>query len=881
MKAISSARSEMLARYKSRLALGSEAIYRERPVKAPFRLLRERSALIDGVLRGLWDEMEIPGELTLAAVGGYGRGELWPHSDIDILLLLPKAPDEATAEKLERFIRLLWDIGLKVGQSVRTVEDCLGEASGDLTIRTSLVEARPLAGNRALFEEFESKFSARVDPQNFYTAKKLEQYERYLRYQESPYSLEPNCKESPGGLRDLQMILWIAKAAGFGHSWDEMVRHGLITPAEKESIEQGEIFLQRVRILLHLHSGHNEDRLLFDYQETLARELGFNAIGVKRASECMMREYYLTAKKVVQFNTILLQNLGTAIFPVREHEPVRIDEDFQNTYQLLDIVHENVFNANPRAIFRTFELMQEHSELKGLTSRTIRALWRAHALIDDEFRADSENRARFIGIFKRDRCVLIELRRMNDLDILGAYLPKFGAIVGQMQHDLFHAYTVDQHTMQVLRGLRRFSLPEFAHEYPFCSRLISEIDASWLIYVAALFHDIAKGRGGFHPKLGAADSREFCKTHGLSEEETERVAWLVENHLVMSGVAQKKDISDPDVISGFASIAGDAWRLSALLLLTVADIRGTGPKIWNGWKGRLLEDLFNETSRFLLSDRKPAPQGILRERRREAQRLLRYFAVEENAEDALWEELGTTYFLRNAPDEIAWHTRVLHYRTDSDTPIVKARTRPHDEGIRVLVYTKDQSDLFSRLVSFFNHAGYNIVDAKIETTRHGYALDSFLIFDVGGRDGDRNMISYIEHELFERLIRSSPPDAPISSRVSRQVRYFPIQPHISVQPDEKGLYCILSISAADRPGLLYAIAKVLAKHGADIHTAKIVTLGERIEDNVLVSGGGLDTSAGRIQMETELLAELAENAEARRAIPDIGGFIPPPLTGEK
>ncbi|MDR1162406.1 MAG: [protein-PII] uridylyltransferase [Candidatus Accumulibacter sp.] len=859
-EATSATRNETLARYKSRLTVESEAIYRACPIDASPRLLFERSALIDGVLRDLWAEMEIPDTLALAAVGGYGRGELWPHSDIDILLLLAEAPDGATAEKLEAFIRLLWDIGLKVGQSVRTIEDCLSEAAGDLTIRTSLVEARFLVGNRALFGDFESKFSARVDPQRFYTDKKLEQYERYLRYQESPYSLEPNCKESPGGLRDLQMILWIAKAAGFGHSWEEMLRHGFITASEKESIEQGENFLRRVRILLHLHTKHNEDRLLFDYQEALAHELGFEATPVKRASELMMREYYLTAKRVVQFNTILLQNLGTAIFPARECEPVPIDEDFQNTYQLLDIVHEDVFNAKPRAIFRTFELMQEHSELKGLTSRTIRALWRAHTLIDDAFRADPENKARFIGIFKRDRCVLIELRRMNELDILGAYLPKFGAIVGQMQHDLFHAYTVDQHTMQVLRGLRRFSLPEFAHEYPFCSRLISEIDAVWLIYVAALFHDIAKGRGGGHPELGAVDAREFCESHGLSEEETERVAWLVRNHIVMSGVAQKRDITDPDVIEDFASVVGDAWRLTALCLLTVADIRGTGPKVWNGWKGRLLEDLFSETSRFLLLDHKPAPQGILRERQREARTILRYFAVEENAQDALWDELGTTYFLRHSPDEIAWHARVLHDRVDSDKPVVKARTRLHGEGIRVFVYTKDISDLFFRLASFFSRAGYDIVDAKIETTRHGYALDSFLIFDVGGRDGDRNMISYIEHELSDRLLRQAPPDAPAQSRVSRQVKYFPIQPHVSIQPDEKGIYCIVSISAADRPGLLYAISRALAEHGANIHTAKIVTLGERVEDNFLVSGGGLEDSAGRIQLETELLAELSGNS---------------------
>ena len=570
------ARNELLARYKSRLALGRDAIYggdfpREAP---PAQLLQDYSTLIDGILIDLWKETKIRKTLAFVAVGGYGRGELWPHSDIDLLLLLPGAPDADTAEKLECLIGIFWDIGLEIGQSVRTIKECLDEAASDLTVQTALVEARYLTGNSALFEEFRSAFNARIDPQTFYTSKKLEQYERYLRFQETPYSLEPNCKESPGGLRDLQMIFWIAKAAGIGRSWDDMAQQEFITLSEKHLIEQGEGFLRRLRILLHLHTGRHEDRLLFDYQETLAGQLGFKPTETKRASEQMMQAYYLTAKKVVQFNTILLQSLGSIIFPSRVHEPIPINRHFQNTYQLLNIVHENVFNENPRAIFETFELMQRHSELKGLTARTIRALWRAHGLIDEAFRNDPENRARFIGFFKSGRGVLSELRRMNQIGILGAYLPNFGTIVGQMQYDLFHVYTVDQHTMQALRYLRRFSLPEFAHEYPLCSQLIAELDASWLVYIAALFHDIAKGRSGDHPELGAIDAREFCEAHGLSSEETARVVWLVENHLIMSDTAQKKDISDPDILSGFAAAVGDEWRLSALYLLTVADIRG-------------------------------------------------------------------------------------------------------------------------------------------------------------------------------------------------------------------------------------------------------------------------------------------------------------------
>ncbi|MEI7430156.1 MAG: HD domain-containing protein, partial [Betaproteobacteria bacterium] len=378
-----------------------------------------------------------------------------------------------------------------------------------------------------------------------------------------------------------------------------------------------------------------------------------------------------------------------------------------------------------------------------------------------------------------------------------------------------------------------------------------------LLYIAALFHDIGKGRGGGHSELGAVDAQEFCESHGLNTDETELVVWIVRNHLVMSGVAQKKDISDPDVLTAFASIVKDERHLSALYLFSVADIRGTSPKVWNTWKGQLLENLLNQTRRLLLSGgQAPVKQGMIQERQEEALRLLRYFAVPDLAEKPLWNQLDTVYFLRHSAEEIAWHARALHYRSDSQQPIVKARINPHGDGIEVMVYTLDQRELFARLVGFFGRAGYNIMDAKIHTTRHGYALDSFMLLDVTGRDSDRNMISYIEHELSDRLTKQNPPEAPASGRISRQVKHFPIQPQVTIQPDEKGVYFVLSVSAADRPGLLYIVAMALAAHNAYLHTAKIVTLGERVEDTFLITGGDLGESTSRIKLETTLLERL-------------------------
>ncbi len=852
------ARNELLVRYKSRLQSGQAAI-RERYLANPdpFILLNERSALIDELLRELWREIEFPESLALVAVGGYGRNELCPASDIDLLLLLPQTPDAALAELLEQLISLFWDIGLEIGHSVRTVEDCLIEAAGDLTVQTALVEARLLTGNSALFEQFKSAFQKQLDPQAFFHAKRMEQDERYLRFEESPYSLEPNCKESPGGLRDLQSILWIAQAAGYGDSWKDLERHNFITKQEQLGLERRERFLLRLRIQLHLHVGRREDRLLFDYQTALAEQLGFEATPTRRASEQLMQEYYRTAKTITQLNTILLQNLGAAIFPTPEQTPQIINKHFRNSHQLLDVAHEDVFNETPGAIIESFLIMQQHSELKGMTARTIRALWRARHLIDDTFRSDPQNKAHFIELFKAPRGVLHELRRMNQFDILGRYLPNFGAIVGQMQHDLFHAYTVDQHIMRVLRNLRRFSESEFAHEYPFCSQLISNFDKPWLLYIAAIFHDIAKGRGGGHSELGMVDSQQFCDSHGLCTEDAELVVWLVGKHLIMSSVAQKQDTSDPDVVKAFAEVVRDERHLTALYLFSVADIRGTSPKVWNSWKGQLFEQLFTQTRRLLTSGGEPpVTQGIIQERQEESIRLLRYYAVPEKAHERLWNQVDTVYFLRHSTEEIAWHARALHYRTDSKQPVVKARINPHGDGIEVMAYTLDQRDLFARMVGFFSRAGFNIMDAKIHTTRHGYALDSFMLLDVSGRDKDRDMIQYIEHELTDRLTRCGKPETPASGRISRQVKHFPIRPLVTIQADEKGVYFVLSVSAADRPGLLYTVAMTLAAHGANLHTAKIVTLGERVEDTFLITGGDLGESSSRIKLETELLDQL-------------------------
>ncbi len=844
-----------LGEWKSALAAGREALraaFFARPAAGD--LLRRHSMLIDRQLREVWSGHALPAELALLAVGGYGRGQLFPHSDVDLLVLLPAAADARLQQKLETFIGTLWDIGLEVGHSVRTISECTELAGQDVTVQTSLLEARLLSGDRNLFRRFAKTMHDALDAAAFMQAKQLEQQQRHERYQET--NLEPNVKESAGGLRDLQNILWIARAGALGNTWRELARRGLITLPEARDIQRDELFLQTLRVRLHYLAARREDRLLFDHQSALAAQFKLRERPHRLASEQLMQRYYRIAKTVSQLNTILLQNLKARIAPVRNREYHAITSCFGSRGELLEARDEQQFEREPSRLLESFLLLQQHHELKGMTATTLRALWRARHCIDPAFRRDPVNREQFMRILRSPSHVERVLRRMNQYGILGRYLPAFGRIVGQMQHDLFHVYTVDEHILRVIRNLRRFSIPELAHEFPLCSRLMSDFARPEVLYLAALFHDIAKGRGGDHSQLGKSDARRFCRAHAVSREDTELVAWLVEHHLTMSATAQKQDLSDPDVIHGFAQRVGDERRLAALYLLTVADIRGTSPKVWNAWKAKLLEDLFRLTRRLLAGDR-VSLESSLQARQEEALAKLRLYALPDHAHEKLWEQLDTAYFLRHDPQEIAWHTRLLYFRVDTQKPVIKARLSPAGEGLQVMVYIPDQKELFARICSFFEHLSYDIFEAKIYTTRHGYALDSFQVHDSTGRRPQyRDLISYIEHELGERLLHRTPLPPLTKPRLSRQLRHFPISPEVNIQPDDKGTYKVLSVIAGDRPGLLSRIARRLTAYDINLHTAMINTLGARAEDTFLITGAALNEPKTVVKFESDLVEQL-------------------------
>ncbi|HEX8613499.1 MAG TPA: [protein-PII] uridylyltransferase [Telluria sp.] len=824
----------------------------------PEKLLRGLRHSVDEVLTEAWQTVGLPASTALVGVGGYGRGELFPFSDVDLLILLGEPADAITQAKLEELVQMLWDLGLEIGSSIRTIDECMSESKADITVQTSLLEARLVCGDALLFEQLQERYLGALDPKAFFHAKAAEMRLRHAKYEDTAFSLEPNVKESPGGLRDLQVILWVAKAAGLANSWSQLATRGLITQTEARQLMEKERAFKDIRVRLHLHANRREDRLVFDVQTPIAESFGLKTTGeginVRRASEYLMQRYYWAAKTVTQLNTIMLQNIEAQLFP-EANEAEAINERFNDVNGLIDIAHDDTFTTQPSTVLEVFVLMTERPHLKGMTARTMRALWHARFEIDAKFREDPVNRALFLRILQAPVGLVHALRRMNDTSILGRYLPNFRRIVGQMQHDLFHVYTVDQHILMVVRNMRRFTMTEHAHEYPFCSQLIANFRKSWLLYVAALFHDIAKGRGGDHSKLGTVDAAQFCEEHAIGSEDTELVVFLVENHLAMSQVAQKQDLSDPDVIEAFAKVVKDERHLTALYLLTVADIRGTSPKVWNAWKAKLLEDLYRITLRVLGGEPHSADRE-LKNRQEEAMATLRLYGLPDIAHVDFWKQLDVAYFLRHDASDIAWQTRSLWDKFNSGKPVVKCRLAPIGEGLQVAVYVKDQPDLFARICSYFDRKNFSILDAKIHTTRHGYALDTFMVTEQSFAKSYRDIINLIEHEICELLTSQAPLPAPTRGRLSRLSRTFPITPTVDLRPDERGQYYLLSIAANDRTGLLYAIANVLTRYRINLHTAKIMTLGERVEDVFLVDGAVLNNARNQIQLETDLLDAL-------------------------
>jgi [protein-PII] uridylyltransferase len=803
-------------------------------------LVRSRALFLDALLRALWQQLlepELAAKLALAAVGGYGRGELHPQSDVDILILVPEGEPLAAAERaqIEQLITFLWDIGLEVGHSVRTAAECAEESAADVSTMTTLLEARLLAGSAELLIGMRSALApANVWPSDrFFEAKLQEQRERHLKANDTAYNLEPNVKTGPGGLRDLQTIGWVAKRHFGAQNLDELVEKGFLTPAELRKLKQAQAFLWKVRFGLHVLTGRHEDRLLFDHQIRLAKNFGYEDASYTLAVEQLMQRYYRTVLDVSFLNELLLQAFRDAILP-GDTSPQALNSRFQIRNGYLETTSPDMFARYPSALLELFVLLEQNPQVHGVSASTMRAVARHLWLIDEEFRQNPRNHRLFLDILRAPAGVTHELRRMNTYGVLGRYIPAFGRIVGRMQYDLFHAYTVDAHTLFVVSNLRRLALPKFDHEMPQLSGIMQQLPKQETIYLAALFHDIAKGRGGDHSELGSVDAEAFCLEQGLSPYDARLIAWLVSHHLTLSVTAQKKDIGDPAVVNEFAKLVGDEERLNYLYLLTVADVRGTNPKLWNSWKASLFQD-FYESVRAALRRGLESPideEQLIKENREAARVLLAPQKVSEADIQRIWGPLSSSFFLRHAPEEIAWFTGLCAAREGgADEPLVAVQPHSRRGTTAVLIYAPHRRHGFARATAVLDQQGLTIVDARITPVANGFSLDIYHVLeDNGSAITDADRISDMEQSLWNSLRRPEESPMEVSRRAPRQVRMFNTPTRVTITRDLRNSRSALELVAGDRPGLLCDVGKVLWEERIDLQGARIGTIGERAED---------------------------------------------------
>jgi [protein-PII] uridylyltransferase len=768
--------------------------------------------------------------VSLLAVGGYGRGELHPGSDVDIMVLYEDM-NPKTQEAVGTFLTFLWDIGLQVGSTVRSVDECQESARDDITIVTNLMETRLLSGSESLFKAMQAAIAPDKiwSSQAFFETKWEEQRLRHLKYHETAYNLEPNLKDGPGGLRDIQMIGWVAKRHFNVSTLHDLVFHGFLTEEEYQTLVKAQEFLWQVRCQLHAIATRREDRLVFDHQRSLAKAFGYKDSDHHLGVELFMREYYRTARKISTLNEMLLQLFHEAILTPKPDVIRPINRRFQVCNEYIEVVHDKVFIQYPFALLEVFLLVQQDKAIQGIRASTIRLILRHIDLVDSAFRSDLKNRSLFCEILRQPRGQTRAFRLMSRYEVLPAYLPAFGKISGRMQYDLFHVYTVDQHTLFVLRNLRRFALPKFANEMPLCHEVMNDLPKPELLYLAGLFHDIAKGRGGDHSELGQADAVDFCMLHGFSDQDARFVGWLVKQHLFMSVTVQREDIDDPDTVFRFAQRMGDLDHLNYLYLLTVADIRATSPKLWNGWKASLLASLYRK-ARQVLMEGLPHPidkQTHIKEIKQQALRLL--ISVNREKIDALWENFQDEYFLRSAPVDIARETYMILERGEA-VPQVIVRQEAHG-GTGFLIYAQQHPDLFAKASHFLEQEDLNIASAYMITTESGALMLNFTVLESNGQPIRQEALENIRSGLCDTVQQDKEPDfCPIQRLSPRQIRNFPVPTRVTFSRDESNQYTLMEVITTDRPGVLSKISQVMMHCHVAVTSAKVATFGSRVED---------------------------------------------------
>lgn len=835
-------------------------------------LLKEKSDFIDKILTCCWQHFlgQYAPQLSLCAVGGYGRRELFPYSDIDLVVLLDSEDTTPYQEKLSGFFMFLWDIGLKLGQSVRTIKQCVEAASDDQTIMTSLMEIRLITGSADLHESLKLQTGPdKIWPSDrFFAAKMEEQKQRYAKFHDTAYNLEPNVKEGPGGLRDRHVISWVFKRHYNSSTLKELIKYGFLPESEYQELVAALEVLSRIRYALHLLTNRCEDRLIFDYQRDLAQQFGFSTEHQEynQDVEQFMQFYFKTVLGLERLNEMLLQLFNERFISGQTTGTIiPLNDNFIAINGYLEAVDDQVFERHLLALLELFLVLEQNPSVKGVRATTIRLIRKNLHLIDDDFRRNKAANRLFIESLRQPRGITDQLRRMNRYGVLAAYIPCFANIVARMQYDLFHIYTVDEHTLFVIRNLRRFALEKHFDELPFCNDVFLMIAKPELLYLAGLFHDIAKGRKGDHSTIGEEFAREFCTQHDLSPHDTNLICWLVRNHLIMSMTAQRKDIGDPDIIHQFAQTVGSIEYLNYLYLLTVADIRATNPELWNAWKDALLKELYSATYSTLrrglqnpvtLTDR-------LAENKKEAKEELIKLGISEPVIIKSWQHASDDYFLRYSADEIAWHTIAIASSKETELPLVLLRPQTQRGSAEVFVYTKNEEAIFSISTATLDQLGLTILDARIITTTDDYVLNSFLVLEQSGDPiedlyRELHICSALRNNLLHREVKKHKN----IHRQSRQAKHFPIPTSVQFHEDPLARHTIIELITTDHAGLLSKIGHAFVQQDIHLHSAKITTIGSRVEDMFYITDNHsqpINNPSKLEQIRKEILNTLGAN----------------------
>lgn len=830
-------------------------------------LVQNRSDYIDRLLCRLWRHFGFSelNDLALVAVGGYGRGELHPLSDVDILVVSKNALATDEEEKVSELLTFLWDLRLDIGHAVRTVEECATIGRDDLTVATNLQESRFLVGCNDTFIRLKEHILSQSfwPSEDFYQAKVKEQKQRHARYHDTTYNLEPDVKSTPGGLRDIHTLSWIARRHFGATSLLEMSRFGFLTDAEYRELVECQTFLWRIRFALHIELKRYDNRLTFAHQAQVAEHLGFTGEG-NRAVEKMMKEFYRTLRRVAELNKMLLKIFDQAILNNGvELEAVKLSDDFQRRGPLIEARKPALFQARPETILDMFIHIANDSTIEGVAPSTMRQLRTARRRLNKFLHTIPEAREKFMSLARHRNCLTKAFSLMHKLGVLATYFPQWSQIVGQMQFDLFHVYTVDEHSIRLLKHINVFNSPENNKKHPICCDVFPRIQKKELLILAAIFHDIGKGRGGDHSEIGAVEAYQFCIEHGLSKPEAKLVSWLVKNHLLMSITAQRRDIYDPDVITEFAKKVRDEEYLDYLVCLTVADICATNPDLWNSWKRTLLAELFHSTQRALRRglENPVDVRDRIRHNQQLASALLRKKDFTTQQTHDLWQRFKADYFLRHTHKQIAWHCSHLIEHQDHSEPLILVSQKPTRGGTEVFVYCQDQEALFATIVAELDRRNFSVHDAQVLTSKDGYVLDTFMVLDHNGQAIANDRHPALITQLTKALQLGWQAKLKLR-RTPRQLQHFKVSTQVDFLPTKSKKRTLMEFVALDSPGVLATVGATFAELGINLHAAKITTIGERAEDLFIITNeAGLQLDAQeKEQLQVCLASKVAKLA---------------------